>query len=352
MLFPPSPDTQSLRHATALLAVIGPLAQRDGVHLEAAVAEAGIPPADPAQLLHNPLSNAVQFTPEGGGGARRERAHRPRGSGAHLRRVRAVAVGGKAGPRPGPALRRVTWRPHLAGSTPGEGSRLPFTLPLDVPPPAAVAPDPPDRPTTVPARRSWWWRAAPARTSYCAAPWSRAAITPPMPPAVARRLQPAAITLDLALADRDGWRLLRQFKAGAGTRAIPTVVVSMEDDEQPGYALGAAGCPVKPVDRAVLLEHNSRVAPPARPLPVLAVDDDPAVRALLQGILAPAGRKVLEAADGAPAPQLARRAHPDLLPPHISGFALRARLRSAAAAPLCIGADPSATERAAPPWTC
>src|SRR5207245_11694951 len=70
---------------------------------------------------------------------------------------------------------------------------------------------------------------------------------------IARRLQPVAITLDILLPHVDGWELLRSLKADETTRDIPVVITTVVDDEQLGYALGAADYFVKPVERQALL---------------------------------------------------------------------------------------------------
>jgi CheY-like chemotaxis protein len=69
----------------------------------------------------------------------------------------------------------------------------------------------------------------------------------------ARALRPTAITLDVMMPGPDGWQVLRELKADPVTRDIPVIIVSIIDDEQQGYALGAAGYVVKPIDRGELL---------------------------------------------------------------------------------------------------
>jgi signal transduction histidine kinase/DNA-binding response OmpR family regulator/HAMP domain-containing protein len=114
---------------------------------------------------------------------------------------------------------------------------------------------------------------------------------------MARKLQPSAITLDLGLADIDGFVLLDLLKHDPDTNQIPIHVISGVDRSSSVIDMGAFGITEKPADRADLVdvfaslrEHansNKRrrkpkgaASPLARPLPelagakVLIVDDD------------------------------------------------------------------------------
>ena len=64
-----------------------------------------------------------------------------------------------------------------------------------------------------------------------------------------RRDPPAAIVLDLRLPDDRGERLLEELKGDRATRAIPVLVVSVEDDEGRSRPLGADDHLTKPIDR-------------------------------------------------------------------------------------------------------
>jgi signal transduction histidine kinase/CheY-like chemotaxis protein/HAMP domain-containing protein len=116
--------------------------------------------------------------------------------------------------------------------------------------------------------------------------------------AMVRKLQPTAITLDLGLADIDGFVLLDLLKHDPETRHLPIHVISGVDRSQSAIAMGAFGVTEKPVDRAELvrvfklLSDNTQDKPRKRrktgsgPLPavrsipelagakVLIVDDD------------------------------------------------------------------------------
>src|SRR5438034_5476729 len=62
--------------------------------------------------------------------------------------------------------------------------------------------------------------------------------------ALARRLQPHAITLDIRLPDIDGWRILNQLKQDLATRHIPVHVISVQEEPE-RLARGAVGIAVK-----------------------------------------------------------------------------------------------------------
>ena len=65
----------------------------------------------------------------------------------------------------------------------------------------------------------------------------------------AREVHPAAITLDVMMPDLDGWTVLAALKGDPTLADIPVVLVTIVDEKQRGYALGAAEYMVKPVDR-------------------------------------------------------------------------------------------------------
>ncbi|HEX4762065.1 MAG TPA: response regulator, partial [Sphingomicrobium sp.] len=117
---------------------------------------------------------------------------------------------------------------------------------------------------------------------------------------MARKLQPSAITLDLSLADIDGFVLLDLLKHDPDTAHVPIHVISGVERSRAVLRMGAHGVTEKPADRADLVEvfkalrgeaekqkprrRRRRpavaVSPAARPVPelagakVLIVDDD------------------------------------------------------------------------------
>jgi CheY-like chemotaxis protein len=154
--------------------------------------------------------------------------------------------------------------------------------------------------------------------------------------ALAERLRPRAILLDLELGGHDGLVLLEQLKNRESTRDIPVVIESVRDDRQRGLMLGAADYLVKPLDRRTVLRCLTRLMPdaaPGRQPAVLVIDDDPSVAEVLGGILRTAGYRLLTAGRGAEGVEKAIEERPalaivDLLLPDISGFEVLEALAS------------------------
>ena len=80
----------------------------------------------------------------------------------------------------------------------------------------------------------------------------------------ARTLRPFAITLDLLMAHRNGWEVLRDLKSDPITMGIPVIVISVVDSKEPAYRLGAFDYLVKPFDRDAILRALERIPPPGR----------------------------------------------------------------------------------------
>ncbi|MGI9024211.1 MAG: response regulator, partial [Burkholderiaceae bacterium] len=72
--------------------------------------------------------------------------------------------------------------------------------------------------------------------------------------AMARKLQPDAITLDLGLSDIDGWVLLDLLKHDPHTRHLPIHVISGASEVESVVEMGAFGVTEKPADREELLQ--------------------------------------------------------------------------------------------------
>src|SRR5207248_2100322 len=144
----------------------------------------------------------------------------------------------------------------------------------------------------------------------------------------ARRLQPAAITLDIILPEVDGWEVITRLKSDEATSGIPIVVVSVVDNPELGISLGAIDYFVKPVDAKLLINRLNRFhlerSPGQDEVRVLVVDDEPANRAWLAKTLEPAGFTVVPASGGREAIQLAKSTRPDfilldLMMPEVTG---------------------------------
>src|SRR5581483_5870563 len=93
----------------------------------------------------------------------------------------------------------------------------------------------------------------------------------------ARKLRPKAITLDILMPGGSGFETLFQLKNTAETANIPIIVVSIVDQKQMGFTLGAAEYLVKPINKSALLEAIRKHVQlqSGTELQVLVVDDDP-----------------------------------------------------------------------------
>jgi signal transduction histidine kinase/CheY-like chemotaxis protein len=146
----------------------------------------------------------------------------------------------------------------------------------------------------------------------------------------ARELQPFAITLDIMLPRRDGWSVLHALKTDPATRDIPVIVLSIVDNRELGFRLGAVDYLLKPFDRDVILGTLGRLAP--RRGRLLVVDDDPQVADLVRQLLEGEPYEITAAADGAEGLELVAKARPDLIlldlmMPRMDGFTFIERLR-------------------------
>jgi signal transduction histidine kinase/CheY-like chemotaxis protein len=146
---------------------------------------------------------------------------------------------------------------------------------------------------------------------------------------LARDLRPDAITLDVMMPGLDGWAVLTALKADPVVADIPVIMLTIVDDKNLGYALGAADYLTKPIERdrllTVLRAHR-------RDHPVLIVDDDVALRQLLRRMLEPEGYTVVEAENGRVALERLRGVSPsvillDLMMPEMDGFEFVAEFR-------------------------
>jgi GAF domain-containing protein/CheY-like chemotaxis protein/anti-sigma regulatory factor (Ser/Thr protein kinase) len=145
-----------------------------------------------------------------------------------------------------------------------------------------------------------------------------------------RELSPDVITLDVLMPGMDGWSVLAALKADAALADIPVVMLTMLDDRNLGYALGASDYLTKPIDRERLVSVLGRYR---SDLPVLVVDDDADFRVLARRMLEREGYTVIEADNGRAALDRLRNTVPgvvllDLMMPEMDGFDFVAAVRA------------------------
>ena len=147
---------------------------------------------------------------------------------------------------------------------------------------------------------------------------------------LARELGPDIITLDVRMPDMDGWQVLSELKADAQLARIPVILVTILEDRNLGFALGAAEYVTKPVSRERIREILRRYG--ARSAPVLIVEDHEPTRQLVRRILEQEGVTAVEAENGRVALERLESCQPalillDLMMPEMDGFELLQRLR-------------------------
>jgi signal transduction histidine kinase/DNA-binding response OmpR family regulator len=149
---------------------------------------------------------------------------------------------------------------------------------------------------------------------------------------MALELKPDVISLDVLMPGMDGWTVLRSLKSNPDTANIPVIMVSMLDNKDMGYALGASDYLLKPFDRERLVAVLRKYRCATPPCPVLVVEDDPAARDVLRRTLQNDGWIVWEAANGRLALESVGKNTPDLIlldlmMPEMDGFDFVAELR-------------------------
>jgi len=150
---------------------------------------------------------------------------------------------------------------------------------------------------------------------------------------LAHELQPAVITLDVMMPDMDGWSVLRALKADPVLHDIPVVMLTMADDKNMGYSLGATSYLAKPVDRDQLHQTLARYSSPGEPCSALLVEDDAPTREMMARTLGQSGWNVSEAGNGREALDRLAQEIPqvillDLMMPVMDGFDFLLEMRA------------------------
>jgi len=149
---------------------------------------------------------------------------------------------------------------------------------------------------------------------------------------LARQLKPAVITLDVMMPSMDGWSVLRALKTDPATADIPVIMLTIVDDKQMGFALGAADYFTKPIDFQRLHTVLGKYRKPSGPQTVLVVEDDASMRDILSQLLEKEGWQVAEAPNGRVGLEQLNGSVPalillDLMMPEMDGFEFMEALR-------------------------
>ncbi len=149
---------------------------------------------------------------------------------------------------------------------------------------------------------------------------------------LARQLKPAVITLDVMMPSMDGWSVLTALKADPATADIPVIMLTIVDDKQMGFALGAADYFTKPIDFPRLHLVLEKYRKPMNHQTVLVIEDDAAMRDMLRRTLEKDGWQVAEAENGRVGLERLNGHVPslillDLMMPEMDGFEFMDALR-------------------------
>jgi signal transduction histidine kinase/DNA-binding response OmpR family regulator len=155
---------------------------------------------------------------------------------------------------------------------------------------------------------------------------------------VARERRPDVITLDVMMPQMDGWSVLTTLREDPDVQDIPVIIVTIVDERQMGFALGAVDYLVKPIDRYRLMRVINKYHQPLSNEQdhvgkAMVVEDDPATRELLCRMLQKDGWTVIPAEHGKHALEQLERQIPDvilldLMMPQMDGFQVVQMLRT------------------------
>lgn len=152
----------------------------------------------------------------------------------------------------------------------------------------------------------------------------------------AQEIKPDAITLDVMMQGMDGWSVLALLKGDPELASIPVVMITIVDNKNRGFALGASGYLTKPVDRQELIgllgQFKTNRADSASHGQVLVIEDDPDTRDMLSRTLEKEGWWVDSAENGLIGVEFLQTEIPDiilldLMMPEMDGFQFIAEIQ-------------------------
>jgi signal transduction histidine kinase/CheY-like chemotaxis protein len=150
---------------------------------------------------------------------------------------------------------------------------------------------------------------------------------------LARQWRPIAITLDVLLGDLSGWDILSSLKADPELANIPVIMVSIIDDKNRGFALGASDYLTKPIHPEKLAATLKKFRTDSANGKVLIIEDDEPSRQLLRRLLERDAWVVEEAVNAREGLEKIAQSVPslillDLMMPEMDGFEFVTRLHS------------------------
>ncbi|MCJ2082062.1 response regulator [Methylobacterium sp. J-090] len=149
----------------------------------------------------------------------------------------------------------------------------------------------------------------------------------------ARALRPRVILLDVTMPRMDGWSVLRTLRADPELGATPIIMVTVLDEQNLAFSLGATDYLQKPIEWGQLKTAMERFKPSENEGPVLIIDDDPDARERMSAMLTREGWRVASAENGIAGLEATAAKKPclillDLMMPEMDGFGFLRALRA------------------------
>lgn len=150
---------------------------------------------------------------------------------------------------------------------------------------------------------------------------------------VLKQIKPLAIILDILLPEEDGWGFITKLKSNPETSDIPIIVITVLDDMQTAFKLGADDFAIKPFSPKWLLNSLHKWGIKSKTSTILIADDEEVWRYLLRDALSEGGYNIIEAKNGVECLKLMRERKPDLVfldivMPEMDGFEVLTEMRS------------------------
>ncbi len=147
---------------------------------------------------------------------------------------------------------------------------------------------------------------------------------------LAVEFQPFAITLDVFMPEMDGWEVLQKLKSKPLTKDIPVIIVTVSDNKETGFALGADSYIQKPVNKQILISEILRLNKATHS--VMIIDDNEIDLKQMSDHLKAERIHTILAGGGKEGIELLKKQIPDvlvldLLRPEIDGFMVLRNIR-------------------------
>jgi signal transduction histidine kinase/DNA-binding response OmpR family regulator len=152
--------------------------------------------------------------------------------------------------------------------------------------------------------------------------------------ALAGEIRPHVVVLDILLPDENGSSVISQLKASPDLANVPIILLTLSENADLGFALGAADFVSGPInDGSTLLPILAKHSETRTQNPVMVVEDDSPSREVIVRLLEREGWASLSAENGRKAIDLLKLHTPsvvllDLLMPEMDGFSVLREMRA------------------------